>query len=260
MTYEMYRQVGAEEATVLAILDSLASACAMHDPLKRSLPPHPGLLNAPAKQSQERLEGRQTRAPALPGTPACKSLLKALEAPFAIVDLETTGLSPTRDDIIEIGALLVDRATQSVHEFSTLIKPGMALPPKITQLTGINQEMLDEHGIGLREGFTRLQDFIGDRPVFAHHAEFDQAFLVSASARLGLCFSNAMHDTICMAEAAWPDLDSYALFSLAQRMGLGNSPAHRALADARATLDVLIEADRVLRGTTGWPCQDRGRR
>ncbi len=232
----------------------------MHDPLRRNLPPHPSLLKGPSKPAQERLGGHGSSAPALPGTPACKSLLKALEAPFTIVDLETTGLSPVRDEIIEIGALLVDWRSQSVREFSTLIRPSMALPPKITQLTGIDQAMLEEHGIGLREGFTRLQDFIGDRPVFAHHAEFDQGFLVSASARLGLGFANPMHDTICMAQAAWPDLDSYALFSLAQRMGLGNSPAHRALADARATLDVLIEANRVLRGDSDWPCRDRGRR
>ncbi|MCA1979550.1 MAG: 3'-5' exonuclease [Thiobacillus sp.] len=229
----------------------------MSDPLRRNLPPHPSLLKDPSRPAQERLGGRGSSAPALPGTPACKSLLKALEAPFAIVDLETTGLSPSRDEIIEIGALLVDWRSRSVREFSTLIKPSIALPPKTTQITGIDQAMLDEHGIGLRAGFTRLQAFIGDRPVFAHHAEFDQGFLVNASARLGLGFPNVMYDTICMAEAAWPSLDSYALFSLAQRMGLGNSPAHRALADARATLDVLIEADRVLRGTSDWPCRKR---
>lgn len=232
----------------------------MSDPLNRNLPPHPSLLKESSRPAQEHLGGRGSGTPALPGTRTCQSLLKALEAPFAIVDLETTGLNPARDEIIEIGALLVDWRSQSVREFSTLVRPNMALLPKITQLTGIDQAMLDEHGTGLREGFTRLQAFIGDRPVFAHHAEFDQGFLVNASARLGLGFSNVMYDTICMAEAAWPDLDSYALFSLAQRMGLGNSPAHRALADARATLDVLIEADRVLRGASDWPCRDRKRR
>lgn len=136
---------------------------------------------------------------------------------------------------------------RTISEFSVLVKPRLALPPKITQLTGIDQAMLDGQGIRLHDGFRQLLDFLGDRPVFAHHAAFDQSFLVNASAQCGLGFSNVMYDTICMAEAAWPELDSYALFSLAQRMGLGNSPAHRALADAKATLDVLKAADVVLR-------------
>lgn len=219
----------------------------MRDPLNRNLPPHPSLLNGPAKEADKHLDGRSA-APSLPGTPACKSILKAMDAPFAVVDLETTGLNPARDEIIEIGALLVDKGFRTIGEFSVLVRPRMALPPQITRLTGIDQQLLDSQGIRLQDGFARLQDFLGDRPVFAHHAAFDQSFLVNASAQLGLAFSNVMYDTICMAEAAWPDLDSYALLSLAHRMGLGNSPTHRALADAKATLDVLKEANRVLRG------------
>lgn len=230
----------------------------MRDPLNRNLPPHPSLLKDAESQARERIAGNG--ALALPDTPTCKSILKAMDAPFAVVDLETTGLNPARDEIIEIGALLVDTGFRTIEEFSVLVKPRMALPPQITRLTGIDQDLLDRQGIRLLDGFAKLQDFLGDRPVFAHHAAFDQSFLVNASAQLGLAFSNVMYDTICMAEAAWPDLDSYALFSLAHRMGLSNSPTHRALADARATLEVLIEADRALRGTSGWPCQERGRR
>lgn len=220
----------------------------MRDPLNRNLPPHPSLLKEPAKGFDRRLDDPSAPAPALPGTPACKSILKAMDAPFAVLDLETTGLNPARDEIIEIGALLVDTGFRPIGEFSVLVKPCMALPPQITRLTGIDQQLLDSQGIRLQDGFARLLDFLGGRPVFAHHAVFDQSFLVNASAQLGLAFSNVMYDTICMAEAAWPDLDSYALLSLAHRMGLGNSPTHRALADAKATLDVLKEANRVLRG------------
>lgn len=70
----------------------------------------------------------------------------------------------------------------------------------------------------MQDGFVRLLDFLGDRPVFAHHAAFDQSFLVNASAQCGLAFPNVVYDTICMAEAAWPNLDSYALFSLASML------------------------------------------
>lgn len=218
----------------------------MRDPLNRNMPLHPSLLKDKGS-ADKRLDDRSASAPLLPGTPACKSILKAMDEPFAVVDLETTGLSPARDEIIEIGALLVDKGFRTIGEFSTLVKPRVALPPQITRLTGIDQELLDSQGIRLQDGFRQLLDFLGDRPVFAHNAAFDQSFLVNASAQCGLAFPNVMYDTICMAEAAWPELDSYALFSLAQRMGLGNSPAHRALADAKATLDVLRAADVVLR-------------
>lgn len=180
-------------------------------------------------------------------TPACPSILEVMTRPFAVVDLETTGLDPDLDEIIEMAAILVGTGFKTIGEFTALITPRIVLPPQITQLTGIDQSLLDRQGISLQDGMVALLNFLSNRPVFAHYALFDQSFLSNAAQRCNLGFTNAMYDTIGMAEAAWPDLDSYGLVSLAQWLGVGNSPAHRALADAKATLDVLKEADRVLR-------------
>ena len=215
----------------------------MRDPLNRDMPTHPSLIKG---QTDGQIE-RQRKGSSLPITPACTSLLEAMTGPFTVLDLETTGLDPDRDEIIEMAAILVDAGFNPIGEFTALITPRIALPAQITRLTGIEQSLLDSQGISLQDGMAALLNFLGNRPVFAHYAPFDQSFLSNAAQECNLGFANAMYDTISLAEAAWPDLDSYGLFSLAQWLGVGNQPAHRALADAKATLEVLKEADRVLR-------------
>ena len=168
-----------------------------------------------------------------------------LDQPFAILDLETTGLDPIQHEIIEIAALTVHAGFQVADEFHVLIKPSQALPSEISSLTGIAQSLLDNSGVGLHEGLAGLQAFLGSLPVFAHYAPFDQGFLAHAAKQCGLPFENPMLDTIEVAKAAWPSLASYSLANLAQELGV-NCPSHRAMADVRATLAVLAEAYGIL--------------
>lgn len=177
--------------------------------------------------------------------------LAVLSGSYAVIDIETTGLDPNRDEIIEIAALVVTKSYVPVMEFSTLVRPQRPVPPEITRLTGIEQRHLDDHGKPLAEALRRFSDFVGDIPLFAHHAEFDQVFLARAAQLSGLTLANPMHDTIYLARAAWPGLDSYRLSKLVETLRVASLPTHRALDDAKAALAVLLEAKKMLSGS---PC------
>lgn len=196
-----------------------------------------------------------TRRPALKRQAIQKAayepILATLSGSFAVIDIETTGLDPNRDEIIEIAALVVTKSYVPVMEFSTLVRPQRPVPPEITRLTGIEQRHLDERGKPLAEGLRRFSDFVGDLPLFAHHAEFDQAFLTRSAQLSGLTLANPMHDTIYLARAAWPGLDSYKLSRLVEILRVPSLPTHRALDDAKAALAVLLEAKKMLSGS---PC------
>ncbi|WP_346380627.1 3'-5' exonuclease [Acidithiobacillus sp.] len=111
-----------------------------------------------------------------------------LTQPFAILDLETTGLDPTQHEIIEIAALIVHTRFQVADEFHVLIQPSQPLPSEISALTGIAQSLLDNSGVTLHEGLAGLQAFLGGLPVFAHYAPFDQGFLRHAGKQCGVSF------------------------------------------------------------------------
>lgn len=184
---------------------------------------------------------------------AYEPVLAALSGSFAVIDIETTGLDPNRDEIIEIAALVVTKSYVPVMEFSTLVRPQRPVPPEITRLTGIEQRHLDERGKTLAEALRRFSDFVGDIPLFAHHAEFDQAFLTRSAQLSGLTLANPMHDTIYLARAAWPGLDSYRLARLVEILRVPSLPTHRALDDAKAALAVLMEAKKMLSGSSCCP-------
>lgn len=205
----------------------LKSHC-MTDTLNRNLPPNSSL--AKRRSSTQ--------------------VLEALAQPFAILDLETTGLDPYQHEVIEIAALRVHARFQIADEYHVLIKPTHPLPFEITSLTGITQALLDNSGISLREGISGLLDFLGRLPVFAHYAPFDQGFLACAADQCRLPFENAVVDTLEVAQAAWPGLRSYSLASLSEWLGISR-PTHRAMADAKATLVMLAKAHASLVAAAG---------
>src|SRR5512142_802626 len=91
------------------------------------------------------------------------------------LDIETTGLDPHSDSIIEIGAVRFNGARVE-DEWTTLVNPGRSIPPFITQLTGINNEMV-RNAPPLKAIIHELADFVGESPVLGHNVRFDLAFL-----------------------------------------------------------------------------------
>nr|WP_233608682.1 DEDD exonuclease domain-containing protein [Nocardia stercoris] len=159
---------------------------------------------------------------------------------FVVVDLETTGTSPTGDAITEIGAVKV-RAGQVLGEFATLVNPGCAVPPKIVQVTGITTAMvIDAPRIeSVLPGFL---EFAAGAVLVAHNARFDLGFLKAAAARSDTAWPG--FPVVCTVQLARRVLDrdeapTVQLGMLAQILGSRTRPTHRALDDARATVDVL---------------------
>ncbi len=158
---------------------------------------------------------------------------------YVVVDLETTGLDSNFDQIIEIGAVKIKRGL-IIDTFSSLIKINQALPSKIIELTGIDDDMLYT-APPLGEVILAFEAFIGNSHLIAHNADFDSEFLsrVWADDRPWL-------DTIKLAQIAFPTLNSYSLANLCAALNIENQSAHRALGDALATAEVFINARRAL--------------
>ncbi|NDJ60818.1 MAG: DEAD/DEAH box helicase family protein [Chloroflexi bacterium] len=148
------------------------------------------------------------------------------------IDLETTGLSFTDDEIIEIGAVRFAGETV-LEEFSTLVDPQRPIPDIVAQLTGIRSD--DVVGAPLiRQVLPQLLEFVGDRPWMAHNITFDAHFL----GRYGALTNNLRIDTYDLASVLLPQAPRYNLTSLTQQIGINIESAHRALYDARATASI----------------------
>ncbi len=149
------------------------------------------------------------------------------------LDIETTGLDPVTDAIIEIGAVRFHNSRQE-DEWSQLVNPGRPLSRFITQLTGITDEMLSG-APRINEVLQSLDDFVGDEPIVGHRVEFDLSFL----RRKGLFEANQPLDTYDLAAVVLPDAGRYGLGSLANLLNVPLVNAHRALDDAKTTMQVF---------------------
>jgi len=142
------------------------------------------------------------------------------------LDLETTGLDPYRDAIIEIGAVKF-RGDEVLDTFSTLINPGRSISSKITDLTGIADQDV-ENAPHLPEVLPRLSSFVRDLPIIAHNVSFDLSFLNKQR----LFLDNLNVDTFELAGMLIPHAERYNLGSLARETGITLPATHRALDDA----------------------------
>lgn len=162
-----------------------------------------------------------------------------IDTTFCVVDLETTGGSPDSCSITEIGAVKV-RAGEPIGEFQTLVNPLAPIPPFISALTGITDAMV-ACAATIEEALPSFLEFAGDAVLVAHNASFDTRFLRASAQRLGYgALSNPVVCTVKLARRLVRDeVSDLRLETLARALRSRFQPCHRALADARATTDVL---------------------
>lgn len=151
---------------------------------------------------------------------------------YISIDLETTGLNPKQDRIIEIGALkVVDGKT--VDTFSALVNPGCSLEERIVELTGIRDEELTDAPY-IEEIFPKLEEFLEDFPLLGHSILFDYSFLKKAAVNQKRTFEKQGVDTLKIARKYLADLEHRNLDYLCGYYKIPHR-AHRALQDAEAT-------------------------
>ena len=161
------------------------------------------------------------------------------EVTFCVLDLETTGGSPTDCSITEIGALRF-RGGEPDGTFQTLVNPGAPIPPFITVMTGITQAMVIE-APPIDEALPAFLEFIGDAVIVGHNVRFDISFLNAAAERLGYGrLPNPSSDTYTLARRLCRnELRNLKLQSLAAHFRSPTTPTHRAFDDAAATAHVF---------------------
>jgi DNA polymerase-3 subunit epsilon len=195
---------------------------------------HPGLL-----------DGAPRTSVAAPGTPPVQLTLDEVGTPlghvtFVVVDLETTGGTPATSAITEIGAVKV-RGGEVLGEFQTLVNPGGPVPAFISALTGITTSMV-AGAPGIAEVLPSFLEFARGTVLVAHNAGFDVGFLKAAAAAHGYDWpGNQVVDTVALARRAVTrdEVPNHKLGTLAAFFRATVTPDHRALSDARATVDVL---------------------
>ena len=171
---------------------------------------------------------------------------KKLPKTYIVVDLETTGLSATDHDIIEIGAI---RVKDMVIEdnFLSLVKPGKEIPPSIEALTGITDLLLEKEGKALEDVLSRFIDFVSDWPIVTHNADFDYAFLRNACKNYNLpLFANRCINTLPIARKMINGVPNYRLPTLLNYFGIEIAVKHRAMEDCLALNELykkLIEIE-----------------
>lgn len=155
---------------------------------------------------------------------------------YVAVDVETTGLDPSRDEIIEVAAITF-RDAAIVDEFNSLVNPQIDIPPFITQLTTITNEMVADAPT-LHTLRPRLRSKLGDNVLVGHNIEFDLGFLREAR----LAFGNRRIDTLTLASILVPEAGRFSLSALADFLALpaDNGRGHRALADAELTIELFL--------------------
>lgn len=160
---------------------------------------------------------------------------------YVVLDFETTGFSSVNSRVIEIGAVVI-RDREILNSFESLCNPGLILPPKITEITGITTEMLKDQPTP-EDVMPLLYDFIGDRPIVAHNAPFDMGFLGAEMRRIGRQLSSKQQSlcTLQLSRRLIPDplRGSYKLEDLRAHTLFpvpSGETAHRAMADVHATV------------------------
>ena len=160
------------------------------------------------------------------------------EEEFVVFDIETMGLNAYSNEIIEIGAVKI-KAGRIIDRYSQLFNPGKSIPYKITEITGITDQLVANEP-SVDQVIGKFVDFIGDAVLVAHNAPFDMGFIKrDIKEYLNIDLENSVIDTLQMARDLFPDLKKYGLGDLNKVLGLALENHHRAVDDSQATANMF---------------------
>ena len=168
-----------------------------------------------------------------------------LEGTYVVFDIETTGFSAVTDRIIEIGAVKVEDG-KITDKFSTFVNPKRPIPFRITELTGITDEMV----IGSPDIETILPqfiEFIGDAVLVAHNASFDVGFIEQNCKRQKIEADFTYVDTVALARVLLPALNRFKLDTVAKALNISLENHHRAVDDAGCTAEIFVKFVQMLK-------------
>ena len=168
-----------------------------------------------------------------------------LEGTYVVFDIETTGFSAVTDRIIEIGAVKVEDG-KITDKFSTFVNPKRPIPFRITELTGITDEMV----IGSPDIETILPqfiEFIGDAVLVAHNASFDVGFIEQNCKRQKIEADFTYVDTVALARVLLPALNRFKLDTVAKALNISLETHHRAVDDAGCTAEIFVKFVQMLK-------------
>lgn len=151
---------------------------------------------------------------------------------YIVLDFETTGLSPTENKILEIGAIKVLN-NSIVEKFETLINPNIPIPPFISSKINITDSMVYNKP-KIEEIFNDFINFLEDYPLVIHNAKFDMSFLIANANNFNIKINNPSLDTVSTTRKLFPELKKYNLNFLCNHFNISNINAHRAMSDAMA--------------------------
>lgn len=157
---------------------------------------------------------------------------------FIALDFETTGTSAGSDRIIEYGAVKLQNG-EITERFSRFVDPQRPIPPFISELTGITEEMMVD-AISEKQALEEFLAFCGEaRVIIAHNAPFDHSFLQASLARCGVQEEFTALDTVSLSRALLPDLKNHKLDTVAKACGVSSFNHHRAADDAEALVSIV---------------------
>ena len=157
---------------------------------------------------------------------------------FVVFDIETTGFSPEKNNIIEIGAVKVSKG-KIVDRYSVFVNPKEPIPYRITQLTGISDEMVADAPF-ISEILPEFLEFAKGCVLVAHNAIFDMGFIMRKAADLHISQEFSYLDTLAAARVLMPKMGKYTLDSLCKELKISLENHHRAVDDAGATAEIFV--------------------
>lgn len=161
-----------------------------------------------------------------------------IDTEYCILDIETTGLSFRTEKITELGAVIYKNG-EILDEFECFVNPEKSIPEEVVNVTNITDDMVKDAKT-IEEILPKFLDFIGDRIIVAHNADFDVGFIKYNAERIGVKLENTYIDTLRLAKDLFPDYKKYKLGIIADNLGIKVEVAHRALDDV-ITLKKVFE-------------------